>query len=118
MKTTKAKKASTKKRAARRTAKVIKLVGTPITLPEPEMLPPLFAFKFIIADGDWKRDPANPDVEFCGAVAVSIAATEEEARTHVERYAAENGLDIAWLSVAKVAQIPLIAGAVLAWAEA
>lgn len=78
----------------------------------------LFAFKFLIQDGDWRTDPDDPAVSFCGVVAATIATTEQNARAQLERYAAENGFDSRWLKVAKVVRIPLIAGAVVAWAEA
>jgi hypothetical protein len=50
-------------------------------------------------------------------VAVTIAATEEDARANLEKYANEQGLDCHWLQTARVVRLPLEPGVVVAWAQ-
>ena len=77
----------------------------------------LYAWKFIVPSDRWVPDPDHPEREYKGCVAVAIAPTRNAAMLHLKRYAAENGMDIGWLNVATVKQIPIIDGSVLSWAE-
>ncbi|MFH1833400.1 MAG: hypothetical protein ABH877_00125 [bacterium] len=74
-------------------------------------------WKFVIEAHEWVQDPEDPAIKWMGCVACTIAETREGAVAALTRYAAENGLDARWLRAARVVQIPIIEGAVGAWAQ-
>lgn len=76
----------------------------------------LKVWKFLIPGDRWVEDPENPARSYRGCLAVAMAETLPEARAAAVRYAAENGFDTGWLRAASVVEIPLVDGAVLAWA--
>lgn len=74
-------------------------------------------WKFIVHNHKWTHDPDQPHLQYQGCLACAIAETEAAARAHIERYAAENGLDARWLRVAEVRKLPIQDGVVAAWAQ-
>lgn len=77
----------------------------------------LYVWKFTIPAGVWVTDPVNPALSYQGCFAAAVAETEDLARKHLERFAAENSYDSRWLAAAKVTRLPVIPGAIIGWAE-
>ena len=77
----------------------------------------LYAWKFIVPSDKWHPDPEDSSREYKGMLCVVVATDLAGARIAAERYCAEHGHDVGWFKVAKVKQVPLIGGAVLAFAE-
>jgi len=77
----------------------------------------LHLYKFLIRADEWRKAPDDPDHEWSACVADVIAESEAGALRNLQRYAAENGKDARWLKAARVIEIPLIDGAVGAWAQ-
>ncbi len=74
-------------------------------------------WKFTVLDHDWVQDPVDPGLQYKGICVTWRAATLEDAKAGVERYAQETGRNSTFLRVAKVAQLdPQIAGLVC-WVE-
>ena len=74
-------------------------------------------YKFLIPSGKWVQDPDDPSTEWTGCIAAVIAENRTQAQEVLATYAAMNGLDSGWLRAAKVAEIPIVNGAVIAWAQ-
>ncbi|MFH1690378.1 MAG: hypothetical protein ABIE42_09105 [Candidatus Eisenbacteria bacterium] len=77
----------------------------------------LFAWKFLVPSDRWYPHPDDDRNLYKGIVAVAVAADSSTARTALEKHLTDDGTDASWLAVAKVYQIPLVDGAVLAFAE-
>lgn len=75
------------------------------------------AWKFVVPQHEWVPDPDNPEVSYRGCVAVAVGDTAAEARAALENYAAMNGFDVGWLRVARVLELNLVKGSVIAWAQ-
>jgi hypothetical protein len=77
----------------------------------------LAVYKFLVPGDRFYPSKTDPDLAFRGCVAVTVAESPEAARERLIAYAAENGMDSRWLEVARVIVIPLVPGAVCAWAQ-
>ena len=77
----------------------------------------MFIWKFLVPSDRWYADPDDSSREYKGCIIAVVAPDSASARKHAERFMAENGHDIGWLKVAKVLQVPIVDGAVAAYAE-
>lgn len=74
-------------------------------------------YKFYIPADRWVQDPTDEAMSYKGCVAAAVAENATDARKSLERYAAERSHDGGWLRVAKIIEIPIVEGAVIAWAQ-
>lgn len=77
----------------------------------------IYIWKFIIPSDRWVDDPEFPGRSWSGYAAACVARTGEEAKVAIEEYAAGNGLDARWLSLAKVVRLPVAPGTFIVWSQ-
>ena len=79
--------------------------------------PKLRAWKFLLPPGKHHVLPDGWIEAGCGAAAVAVATTVDEARALLVRLAAEDSLSASWLQVADVVEIPLDSPTRLIWVQ-
>ncbi len=74
-------------------------------------------YKFILKPGEWKPIPGTTGLEAQGCVAVVRAASHDDAMRTLIAWCAEEGINSAWVGVAKVIEYPEGPAKVIAYAE-